>query len=409
MRFDRRQFVFTTLMTSAFALTPHATLAGLRRRPGRGYRRLVIVQLNGGNDPLNTLVPFEDARYHAARPNLAIAPDAVHRVDELNGFHPALGRTATLFREGRMAVQRGIGYAGSNLSHFRSIDIWEAASTAEKRPHTGWLGRLADAQFLEEESPITMLAIGRDVLPHSMRAEESMACALPNLEDYRIRTGGATGESDARARRRVLEQLNGVGAGGEAVVSSAVGVANASIAALETAARTRSETEYPTTKLAQELAVAARVIEADLPTRVFYITQGGYDTHAFQAGRHEELLTTFDRAMSTFVTDLERIGALEDTLVVTVSEFGRRVEENGIAERSGTDHGAASLAMYFGGGIAPGLHGGQPDLEDLDENGNLRHAIDFRSEYATIIERWFGGDAAAVLGQTYEPIDALRA
>ncbi|MEM7308300.1 MAG: DUF1501 domain-containing protein [Planctomycetota bacterium] len=376
-------------------------------REGRtAPRRLVLLVLDGGNDGLNTLAPIEDDAYHKARPALALAAPDARRVDELNAFHPSLARTAERFREGGVCVLRGVGYDTPNLSHFRSMDIWSAASLALPMPATGWAGRLVDAALDGERGETPMLSVGDVAVPFALRASRNVASVVPNRQQFRVRSGPSSSSMDELdARRRALDVLNG-GAGS---VGDAVAAATASSEAIAAALERSPRVEYPKTKLAQDLGIVARVAEAGLPTRCFYVAQKGYDTHAAQAGTHAELLATLDAALDAFLRDLAACDALGDTLVLVLSEFGRRVAENGVGATAGTDHGAASLVMLLGGGIRPGLHGGQPRLDDVDENGNLRHSIDFRSVYADVAKGWFGVDAASVLGGEFAPAGVVVA
>ncbi len=380
--------------------------------PSASERCVVIVQLDGGNDGLNTLAPVGDDLYHRLRPSLALRPDAGHRVDEHFAWHPALSRLARRFAEGGVAVVQGVGYPEPNLSHFTSLDIVQSGTTATPLPATGWLGRAADAAFEGEYPPLTLLALGQDVAPRVLRAVRGMPVAVPRLADAAVRVAPANAdEADERARRRVLEAL----ARGTREQDSAAHVAAAARAAKQVAldlARAEDFTpavEWPDSPLARDLQLVARVIDKGLPTRFFHVAQGGYDTHALQAEPHANLLGTLDAALDAFLRELTARKLHERVLVLTVSEFGRRVAQNGFGERAGTDHGAASLQLALGAGIVPGLHGAAPNLAELDAHGNLRHTVDFRSVYAGVLQRWLGLDAAAVLGARFNAHPALRA
>jgi uncharacterized protein (DUF1501 family) len=254
-----------------------------------------------------------------------------------------------------------------------------------------------------------MVAFGRDVLPRSLAARRALACAVPNAATYRIQDApnGARRER-AAARRRALDALNPGDAGGRlAPLSAAVRAARASIDEIARASALPVETRYPRSGLAAQLHLAARIFAAGVPTRVVHVAQDGYDTHTSQAQGHERLLATLDAALDAFFTDLAARGLAERVLVMTISDFGRRVAENGVRETAGTDHGAASVMFLAGAGVRGGVHGVQPDLQHLDENGNLVPLVDFRSAYATVIERWLGGDAEAVLGAAFPPLPVI--
>lgn len=366
-------------------------------------RRLVVLRLDGGNDGLNTVVPFEDDAYMRARPTLGIRKSQLLPLDELNGFHSSLVHTAKRFADGGACILRGVGYPQPNMSHFRSKDIWDTASLAQPMPQTGWIGRLVDAHLINSADPTAMLSVGNVTTPLSMRAQRHVAYAIPNENEFLVR-GSPNGSSpnEMERRLRALAALNsGSGAPGVEPVAGAVTAANASIKAIAVALERTARAEYPDNPLCNSLNIVARAIDADLQTRCFFVSQNGYDTHATQASTHANLLSTFDAALEAFLSDLAALGKLDRTLVLVVSEFGRRVAESGIGDSAGTDHGAASLVMLLGGGIRPGLHGAQPDLETLDEDGNLIHAVDFRSVYADVIKGWFGVEARSVLGTEY--------
>lgn len=406
---NRREFLLASTGTAAsLAAGPGWWRALPGSAAGTPGRRLVVLMLDGGNDGLNTLAPVGDDAYRRARPALALGERDVHRVDELNGFHPALARTAERFREGGVAILRGVGYPGSNLSHFRSRDIWESASLVLPMPETGWLGRLVDRLAPGGGDPTAMLSVGGVTTPVALRAERHLAYAVPDRERFRVRSGPPDASpAEAEARRRMLETLNREAAGAPAV-SDSVAAASASIDAIERALARPPRAEYPEGDLARDLGIVARVIDAELSTRCFYVTQGGYDTHAAQADVHAALLGELDAALDAFLTDLAALGKLEETLVLVFSEFGRRVAENGVGPTAGTDHGAASLVALFGGGIRPGLHGPQPRLEELDASGNLIHTTDFRSVYADVVQGWFGVEPADVLGGAFPRAGVVR-
>ncbi len=369
-------------------------------------RRLVLVLLDGGNDGLNTLVPFGDDHYHRLRPALALDPRRVHRIDEHFGWHPSLAKLARRYGEGQVAAVQNVGYANPNLSHFRSMDIWESGSLAQPLPTAGWMGRLVDERRAAGSSPMELLAVGELAAPLSQRAQRHTPYAVPGRDAFRIRDGG---------RMEALLELNALdGTCGAAAAARAVHSASLAQRQMEAALGRKAHSTYPDSRLAGDLELCARAIESDLPVSCFHVRQGGYDTHANQAEPHAALLETLDGALDAFLADLEAFGALERTLVLVVSEFGRRAAENGIGATAGTDHGAASIALMLGAaggskGLVGGLHGSPPRLDALDGYGNLVHEIDFRRVYADVVEGWFGLKSADVLGAAFEPFGAVRA
>lgn len=397
IRISRRAFL------GACAASPALTSMVGRPRD-ESERVVVVVQLRGGNDGLSTVVPREDDRYYRARPDLAVRKQDCLALDDLNGFHPALPRLAQRYAEGGVGVLQGIGAPLSNLSHFRSQDIWDVASTDLPMPSRGWMGAWCDEHLGPDPSPLSMLALGRNVLPRAMRAERALACAVGSLDSYSIQSApNGAAEAEMRARQRALAAMTPApeDAGALQPLSKAVIAARASVTALARTRKARPGATYPSSKLARDLSLAARVITERLPARFIYVTQDGYDTHAFQPEPHRKLLSDLDGALNAFLDDLEAHDASKRVLVTTLSEFGRRVQQNGVGSTSGSDHGAGSAQLFFGGGARAGLHGPQPDLENLDENGNLIPITDFRSVYAAILERWLGGNSEAALGGVY--------
>jgi len=406
--FTRRRFLSGAGSLSLGTLAP--ALAPVERSVREG-RRLVVLQLFGGNDGLNTLVPIEDDDYHRARPTLRIERGTALPLDELNGLHPSLRRLQRHALEGRVAFVQRVGSPEPNLSHFKSQDLWDAGLPDGRSPTTGWLGRFHDETEVGTagDTAIGMLAVGFDTLPFALSSSSFVAPALHDLGAYRLRPPRL---ADERARARQLDVLRELARTPSAderlgYVARAHAAMERSIEELARAARPEEHADYPPTRLGRDLRTVARVIAGGLATRVFVVRQPGYDTHANQARRHEGLLDELDGALDAFLADLERSGELERTLVVTTSEFGRRVAESGNAGATGTDHGAASVALLAGGTCVGGVHGGQPPLDALDAAGNLRYAIDYRSLYATVIERWFGVASESVLQRRWPLLEVL--
>lgn len=374
-------------------------------------RCVVVVQLQGGNDGLNTIAPVGDDLYHRARPSLALAPSAGHALDEHHRWHPSLAHLARRFAVGEVAALQGVGYPKPNLSHFSSLDVWHSASLATPTPPTGWLGRLADATCGAEYPPLTLLALGHDVAPHALRAARGLAVAVPKLADAAIQSAPAGADSEEeRARRAALSALERPG-GTPAAARLAAGARAARQVALDLAQAADFEPRvaWPASDLARDLELVARVVDKGLPTRFFFVSQPGYDTHAIQGAPHAALLRDLDEALNAFLTELAARGLERRVLIMTMSDFGRRVRQNGFGERAGTDHGAASMQLLLGAGIEPGLYGPPPDLARLDEHGNLRCVTDFREVYAAVIERWLRAESAPILGGAFAAHPAVKA
>jgi uncharacterized protein (DUF1501 family) len=407
----RRQFLGTSAGLSA--LTLGGTVPGLFARAAddaakadRNDRVLVVVELAGGNDGLNTVIPFEDDRYHKARPTLHIAKEQVQKVTDHVGLHPSMEAAAQLFREGKVAVVQGVGYPQPDRSHFRSMEIWHTASTAPRPPSTGWLGRVLDAGYKEGDDDALAGVALTDGLPQALVAEKLTVAAVRQIENFN--TGVADTPDADPPRARLLRQMStGPTVKGEPIpfLRRQAETAYRTAAKLrDAAANYQSDVEYPG-DLGAQLRRASQVIAANLGVRLLWVSQGGYDTHSKQAPAHQALLGELSGALAAFQKDIEKHKAAERVLVLTFSEFGRRVDENA---SQGTDHGAASCLFLCGSKVRGGLAGTYPSLEKLGE-GDLIHTVDFRSVHATILEKWLGCDAAKLLGGRFAPLDLLKA
>lgn len=376
---------------------------------GLAPRNLVLVQLRGGNDGLDTLIPYGRDEYHAARPKLRIEAGEVRAIDGELGLHPALQGLSALYEQGRMAIVPGVGYPSPNRSHFKSFEIWHTADLRGRAAGEGWVGRLQSAAFDQRSDPNRVVHIGSHT-PYSLYSRQHPATSFVSPELYRW--GG-----DELAQR-----ANQIGAGSLEPSMHASGEQGtlADLRRLARSARTssdairaaaeayRTNVEYPSSEFAVGLRHAAAVLEARIGTRVVSVELSGFDTHKDQVGRRRVLLKQLDEGLSAFVDDLQGRSVGAETLVVVFSEFGRRLAEN--ASR-GTDHGSAGPLFVLqpssrAGGLElrPGLHGARPSLRALDERGDLIHTVDFRSVYAALIQHWFESDSARVLGARFEPL-----
>jgi uncharacterized protein (DUF1501 family) len=407
----RRQFLGTSAGLSA--LTLGGTVPGLFARAAddaakadRNDRVLVVVELAGGNDGLNTVIPFEDDRYHKARPTLHVVKEQVQRLTEHVGLHPSMEAAAQLFKEGKLAVVQGVGYPQPDRSHFRSMEIWHTASTAARPPSTGWLGRVLDTSYKEGDDDALAGVALTDGLPQALTAEKLTVPAVRQIENFN--TGVADTPDADPPRARLLRQMStGPTVKGEPIpyLRRQAETAYRTAAKLrDAAANYQTDVEYPG-DLGAQLRRAAQVIAANLGVRLLWVSQGGYDTHSKQAPAHQALLGELSGALAAFQKDMEKHKAAERVLVLTLSEFGRRVDENA---SQGTDHGAASCLFLCGSKVRGGLAGTYPSLEKLGE-GDLIHTVDFRAVYATILEKWLGCEAAKLLGGQFAPLDLLKA
>jgi uncharacterized protein (DUF1501 family) len=404
----RRQFLGAGLS----ALTLGGAVPGLfaraaddAARADRNDRVLVVVELAGGNDGLNTVVPFEDDRYHKARPTLHVAKEQVQRLTDQVGLHPSMDAAGQLFKDGKLAVVQGVGYPRPDRSHFRSMEIWHTASTAPRPPSTGWLGRVLDAGHKEgDDEGLAGLGL-TEGLPQALTSDKLTVPALKQIENFN--TGVADTPDADPPRARLLRRLStGPTVKGEPIpyLRRQAETAYRTAAKLrDAAANYQSDVQYPG-DLGAQLRRAAQVIAANLGVRLLWVSQGGYDTHSKQGPAHQALLGELSGALAAFQKDMEKHKAADRVLVLTFSEFGRRVAENA---SQGTDHGAASCLFLCGSKVKGGLAGTYPSLEKLGE-GDLIHTADFRSVYATILEKWLGCDAEKLLGGKFAPLDLLK-
>ena len=417
MSLTRRQMLKASLSSmayySAMSTTPNWIAHSAETLFGAGAnangRILVILQHGGGMDGLNTVIPRTDDIYYVAqtRPNIQIPRGSEINLDGLNGFHPQLARLADWYQQGNVGIINNVGYENPNQSHFTSTDIYEYAQNPLEFPlEKGWAARFYDNQCDGcESNPLDMLVAGKSSVPDSLAgANFYVPPAISNASDYSLRAN-----EDSDLRLQAIAKLNQLATDNSQIdfLERSANAVQASIQDIATASALPQlvpDGSYSNDSFGRGLRLTSQIIRSGFQTRIFYVSQGGYDTHSNQVaaanpleeGRHPRLMGRFDQSVDAFLTEMRDSGNLERVLVMTFSEFGRRVYENGSL---GTDHGAANCMFLFGGGIQGGVYGGQPDLEDLSR-GNLKYKVDFRSVYAQVIENWFGADAAPVFGQS---------
>lgn len=377
----RRDFLGSMATGGLIALSPQLSLAA-----GDFRRLLVLVELKGGNDGLNTVVPYADARYGELRPRLAVRRDQVLQLDARCGLHPALEALMPLWKGGELAVVESVGYPQPNLSHFRSIEIWDTASGAQEYRHAGWLASV----FARRPVPADFVADGvligsADLGPLT----GARAIALSDPVQFRRQSRLAQPQAPAGndALRHVLKVEGDV---------------------VQAAARLDTsfifKTAFPKGAFGDAVRTGCAVV-AGGGVAVLRLTLGGFDTHQNQAGTHANLLRQLGDGLAALRGALVEVNRWADTLVMTYGEFGRRAREN---QSGGTDHGTAAPHFVIGGRVRGGLHGAPPALGRLDGNGNLPFAVDFRSLYATVIERWWGIPGSESLGVSGRPLELLR-
>jgi uncharacterized protein (DUF1501 family) len=410
-----------------FALDAMAADALTQTATGKDGTILVVLQMAGGNDGLNMVVPYADDAYHVARPRLGVPNDQILKINDYAGLNPKLTGLKWLYDEGHLAVINGVGYPNPNRSHFRSTEIWQTASDADRTLSEGWLGRYFDNRCTGMD-PTVGVAIGEET-PQAFNAKTPTGVTFSRPEQFRFRSS-ETANGHMSAEEIFFRQLNEAGVTEEA--SATAGNDGASIGALPGKAKNdlttldflertaldaqlssdkiltiarkyKSTVSYPQGALAASLNIIARLIAGGLPTRVYYASQGGFDTHAGQLNTHPRLMSAFNDAVSAFVADLKQQGNFERVLLMTFSEFGRRVQENA---NGGTDHGAAAPMFVLGGAVKPGLFGKYPSLSDLDR-GDLKFNTDFRSVYGTILDKWLRAPSQLVLGKKFPALPII--
>jgi uncharacterized protein (DUF1501 family) len=370
--------------------------------PGSADERvLVVVNLQGGNDGLNTVVPYGLADYYRYRPTLGIAAGDVLTLDAQVGFNPAMRSLKAMYDKGMVAIVQGVGYPAPDHSHFRSTEIWQTA-VPERYELTGWLGRFLDDAPLPKDNLFNAVAVA-PVLPEALVATADVP-AIPQLRGYGLASDRRPGERQAftsvvagDARFPFTSPYLGAVARIEEHAERGAAELPKLVGGYVTAA------SYPATQLGRSLALAAQIIGSKLGTRVLYVQHGSFDTHVSQKATQDRLLGELSDALAAFYDDLAAHGNDRRTLTMTFSEFGRRVAENG---NRGTDHGEAAPLFVIGGGVKGGLYGRHPSLDDLDD-GDLKYTVDFRSVYATALERWFGRSSRPILAGTFPALSFL--
>jgi uncharacterized protein (DUF1501 family) len=372
------------------------------RVKGEG-RVLVVIQLDGGNDGLNTVVPFKDDEYLKARPRLHIAEKAVLRVDDHVGLHPALTGFAKLLENRQLAVLQSVGYPNPSRSHFDSMAIWHTAMLGARSDAPGWVARVLDASPNAPggDAPAIHLSIESQPQPQALIGGRRHVPSLASLEQFHRRLGLCE-SAGAASQRAALDRLAGRehGRPGSLLnfVERSAWLSYQSSARFDHIVAASSGADYPQSGLGRRLRVIAQLIKAGLTTSIYYTQLGNFDTHAAQAALHSGLLFELGSSLQAFIADLVRSGEGGRVVVMVFSEFGRRLTENASA---GTDHGTAAPLFLAGPAVKSGLHGPYPNLSDLVD-GDPKYAIDFRRVYATLLDRWLDCPAEKVLGAKFD-------
>lgn len=431
----RREFLRTTVLGSALSWTVPAflanTFAALQSEAagsatqivtGKDNTILVVLQMAGGNDGINTVVPFANDFYHKARPKIGLSTREVLPLNNEIGFHGAMTGFKNLYDAGHLAVVQGVGYPNPNRSHFRSTEIWQTASDSDKNEKYGWVGRYFDSCCAGAD-PTVGVTIGNQ-LPQSFYAKKPTGICFNNPANYRYMANGQVEMTyeklnEVEMARETSTNDNSGGTigmlaaaqpmtGGKAmdfIERTALDAQMSSEKIRGIADKVQNQAIYPGSQLGNSLKLVAKLIGGGLPTRIYYVSQGGYDTHTGQANRQKQLLQDLGDSTKAFVDDLKAQNNLQRVLVMTFSEFGRRVAENA---NGGTDHGAAAPIFVIGNKVKAGLLGKYPSLapQDLFE-GDIKFNVDFRSVYAGVLEQWLKVKSAPVLGKQFPALQLV--
>ena len=361
---------------------------------------LVVLQLSGGNDYLNTIIPYTDPFYRDARPNVVIPEDEVLVLDDQFGFHPSMGQLKDIYDQGNMAIIHGVGYENSIRSHFRSMDIWHTCEP-DKNGEEGWLGLAARDLDPHKENIVTTVSFGYSLFRALVSPGVPVAC-VDNLDTY----GLLTDIPEAAQRTKILDRFARIYApavGNDIVMDylkqTGLEAMNGADILKVASSKYSSNVEYADASIAQKLKGIAKVHLADLGTRIFYCDHNGFDTHANQMGAHATLWQDVSEAINDFYADLKEHDAADNVLMLLFTEFGRRVGDNG----SGTDHGSGGVAFAIGDPVKGGQYGEYPSRKPEDlQQGDLVPNLDFRGLYSTVLEDWLGLDAKPIVKGAFE-------
>ncbi len=436
----RREFLRTSVLGGALTWTVPAFLANTfsalqaeaagsatQSATGKDSTILVVLQMAGGNDGLNTVTPYANDYYHQARPKIGLLAKSILKINDTVGLHPSLAGFKNLYDAGQLSIIQGAGYPNPNRSHFRSTEIWQTASDANKVESYGWIGRYFD-NACHGADPTVGVSIGQQ-MPQAFSAKIPTGISLDNPQNFRFFAGRPAANGEMNADEKSFRELNqpgreDAGAGATDNSGATIGAIHGPTAhhgsvmdflertaldaelssdkILAITKRIENRAAYPSSQLGNALKLVGKLIGGGLPTRIYYVSQGGYDTHTNQSGQQERLLQDLGDSVKAFVQDLQGQGNFQRVLLMTFSEFGRRVAENA---NGGTDHGAAAPMFVIGHKVKAGLHGKYPSLAPQDLlNGDLQYNVDFRSVYAGVLEEWLKTKSQPILGGKFKPL-----
>jgi uncharacterized protein (DUF1501 family) len=397
--------IMPSIFSRGIASARAQSIDGSRIAQASGDRTLIVIQMAGGNDGLSTVIPIGDPLYHQVRPTLAIPDAEVLPLDTRLGLHPNLAPLKQLWDGGHMAIIEGVGYPNQSLSHFQAMDIWQTLDLSGAGSE-GWLGKLVSGWVDQDGHPFKALDIG----VQTAQALASISAPVPtlaNVNTYRLYPDPAdtdNGNARLQALMKLYNSYPKTSPYAALLDTTALSAQDGSRQLHDADAQYRAAVTYPTGPFAAGLKILAEAIVEGLGLRVGYVTLGGFDTHANQQVTHNTLMKILADGLSAFYTDLSNHGKADTVVIMTWSEFGRRVEENGSL---GTDHGTAAPMFVLGNPVNRGIFGEPPSLSSLDNTGNLKYTTDFRSVYATVLDRWLGASSQDVLGGSFGSQDFL--
>ncbi len=399
MLIKRKEFIQIGSLATASLMLPEFLKAF--KKPAMlpaGNRVLVVLQMSGGNDGLNTVIPVRNDIYYKSRPKLGIEKNRALELTDEVGLHPALAGFKELFDDGSLGIISGVGYPNPDRSHFRSMDIWQTASDSKDYVYTGWLGRYLDSQCHGCDKPTQALEID-DVLSLALKGDQMKGLALKDPQRL-YNTSHQKYFKEVLADHKTQEPVQPV----DYLYKTMAETLTSAEYIFQQSKLQASSQQYPKTGLGKSLQTIASLIFSDINTKVYYLSLVSFDTHVNQQGEQQRLFGEMNDAVKSFVADLKSNNRFQDVLLMTFSEFGRRVSQNA---SDGTDHGTANTMFLLGGGLKQkGLINEMPDLSDLDE-GDLRYKIDFKDVYATVLNKWLGADDYNILGKKFNHLDFI--
>lgn len=362
-------------------------------------KKLVIIQLSGGNDGLNTIIPYNNDVYYSGRDTISVAKNNVIKINDELGFNPAMAKLKELYDSGYVSVVNSVGYPNPNRSHFRSMDIWQTASDSDKYLNTGWIGRYLDSECADCKNPYNAIEVN-DSLSLAMKGAKYNGLAVEDPQKFFLSSSENFFTDIAGVGKTKTDDHENV----SYLYKTVAEATSSADYVYKTSKIYKSKLDYPKGQFAANLKTIAELIISNIDSRVFYISLTGFDTHVNQKARQDALLKELSEGVHSFTTDLKQNNRLNETLVMTFSEFGRRVTQNA---SGGTDHGTANNIIMINGALKkPGFYNSAPDLTDLD-NGDLKYKIDFRTVYANVLNKWLGANDEQILGQKFKSLDII--